>query len=192
MTEIIKNESDKLSIVYLHGFASKFDYDSVKVKGLMQIGNVSGFNIDYTQHQSDILELAINEIHNKEFDLIVGSSMGGWLASQVANSLNLPFVAINPAISPSNLLKPYIGTHEDYYGMNFTLTEPVVTSFSDFSTEGDGLILLDEKDELIDSLKTKHILEPYFQVKMFSGGDHRFQHIEESLDIINSFYADFN
>jgi len=72
-----------LNILYLHGFGSSFDPHKAKVAKLTELGTVTGPDIDYTKTYSDIKEVIENFISNipKSIDLIVGTSMGGWLAS---------------------------------------------------------------------------------------------------------------
>jgi hypothetical protein len=52
------------------------------------------------------------------------------------------------------------------------------------------MVLLDMGDELIDSEITKTVLEPLMPVHAFSGGSHRFSHMEEALPLIQGFIQD--
>lgn len=54
---------------------------------------------------------------------------------------------------------------------------------------GCGLILLDEGDEVIDALETQKVLKDYYGVKLFSGGNHRFEHMVEALPLIEEFLS---
>ena len=51
-------------------------------------------------------------------------------------------------------------------------------------TEGNGLMLLDSKDEIINARETFRLLEDTFHVKMFEGGNHGFKHMERALPLI--------
>ena len=54
-------------------------------------------------------------------------------------------------------------------------------------SSGFGLVFLDEGDELIDSFVSRKYLEEYYKVITYTGGTHRFEHIPESISIIEEF-----
>ena len=178
---------NKVNIIYIHGFASKFDPNSTKIKELSKLGDVNGFNIDYTLGESSIIKESMSQITKNKPDLIVGTSMGGWLSTKLSEISSCPFVALNPVIFPSVTLKRYIGRHKDFYGNGYFLEQKVLDDFTDISTSGHGIIFLDKGDELIDSSYSKKYLEPYYNVISYEGGSHRFEHITESLNIIQNF-----
>jgi len=177
-----------MNIYYCHGFASRFDRGKSKVQTLATLGPVSGCNIDYTCRADEVVKLAIEEGHFTNIDLIVGTSMGGWLAATLGSRLGIPFVAINPSIDPSQTLRKYIGSGVDFQGQPYTQTESIVASYYPIAKNGYGLILLDEGDEVIDSLETQKVLDGHYDVKLFSGGNHRFEHMKEALPLIEAFH----
>ena len=102
--------------------------------------------------------------------------------------LDIPFILINPAIEPRISLKKYIGEGIDWVGKNYHLSESVVAEYSKILTSGIGLVFLDSADKVIDAGETLKTLTPYFNVKVFEGGSHRFEHIIEALPTIKDFY----
>jgi len=56
--------------------------------------------------------------------LLVGSSMGGFLASCLAERHSLPAVLVNPAVNPAALVAEWLGEAfvNDYTGERFTVT----------------------------------------------------------------------
>lgn len=167
-----------MSICYLHGFGSSFSPQIEKIKTLSQLDDVIGPDLDYTLPFYDVVMKATDFILKYKPILLVGTSMGGYLASHLGYRLGIPFVAINPALYPSLSLERHdlgeytLSTYPDFYsGVNRAF----------------GLILLDEGDEVFDSTKTQKYLSPYYEVHTFLGGSHQFDHMNEALSMINSF-----
>lgn len=177
-----------MNILYLHGFGSRFNPDNEKVKALSEIGIVHGIDIDYTMHSDDVISHVSKKVYDEKIDLVIGTSMGGWLANRLGNLLGIPFVSINPAISPSFTLMKHIDLKQDYNNKPISLSESNIKSYEDFKQSGCGLILLDLGDELIDSKQTYEKMKDFFSIKMFDGGSHRFAHINDSINTIKSFY----
>lgn len=107
---------DTLKIYYLHGFASRFDTTSEKLKTLAELGPVYGHDIDYTQGSEDVIEESLDKLMRVNPDLLVGTSMGGWLAGILGAENGIPFVAINPVTDPAHTFKPRIGQGIDHQG----------------------------------------------------------------------------
>jgi len=60
----------------------------------------------------------------------------------------------------------------------------VVNSYYPFPQYGQGLILLDEGDEVISWQDTSRALDGYFLIHAFPGGSHQFEHMEASLEML--------
>lgn len=176
-----------MQIHYIHGFASAFDPSSVKLQTLSRLGPVSGQTVDYTQPTDRLIERAIAQTNWDAIDLIAGTSMGGWLAAVLGTRLGIPFVAINPSVKPQLTLGKYLGQGVDYQGQPYELTAAAVDSYFDLPTGGQGLILLDEGDEVIDAKATEVALKPHYPVICFPGGNHRFAHMQDALPLIQDF-----
>lgn len=177
-----------MNILYLHGFASSFDSTSAKVQALTKLGSVSGIDIDYCHRAEEVIEKVSRNLDLEKIDLIVGTSMGGWLSATLGARSHIPFVAINPAISPQITLARHVGEGIDYQGNAFTLTNEIVQSYFPIDQSGRGIVLLDMGDDVINPVETKTLLQKVFPVHCFDGGSHRFEHMNEALDIVTSFY----
>jgi len=180
-----------MQIGYFHGFGSKFDPNNSKVKLLSQLDRchkVLGVDLDYTLGAEYVTEKAFQFIDENRIDLLVGTSMGGWLAAKVGHELGIPWVACNPSINPSETLVRYIGHNVDFTGKGYTLERSVIRSYDDMVFDGCGLILLDMGDELLDATKTALDGDGRVEVVMFNGGSHRFEHMAESLCAIDFHY----
>jgi predicted esterase YcpF (UPF0227 family) len=95
------------NILYLHGFGSSATSRSIKI--LREI--FSNFNIIAPELNPDVKEALsyVNRIiNNRKIDLIVGTSLGGFLAI-VCKNTRIPVLAINPTIRPSENLKKFLG-----------------------------------------------------------------------------------
>lgn len=178
-----------MKILYIHGFGSKFDPTHEKIQMLETLGTVVGVNVDYCRGFKNVVDTVVEAAQLENVDLIVGTSMGGYTATHVGSIAGIPFVSINPAISPSISLEKWQGGFTDYTGRDHYLTESVIESYPDITTEGYGLVLLDSADEVISAFDTKSLLDDVFQVHMFEGGNHRFAHMESALEMIESFYT---
>lgn len=178
------------TILYVHGFGSKFDARNDKVVALERLGRVVGVDVDYSAPLADVESKIREVIMSESVDLIVGTSMGGHMAARMGAKYGIPFVACNPAVNPSESLLNHVGTRTDYYGREYTLTESVVSEYEMFATNGCGLILLDKDDELFDSMVTAKLLDSHYDVRLFDGGSHRFEHMNEAIATIDAFMAD--
>lgn len=181
-----------MNILYIHGFAARFDESSTKVDALFALGPVFGMDIDYTNSIESIVKDLRDLVLKHNIDLVVGSSLGGFYANLIGNIANLPFVAINPAIEPFWTLKQYIGDNVDWHNKPYHLKEETVEEYPDFINEGNGLILLDLGDTILNPIRTLNRLLPYFNFKTYEDGSHRFEHIEEALPSIKEFYEIVN
>ena len=164
----------KNEITYLHGFRSFFDLNKPKVQTLSKLGPVDGPQIDYENDSLSEIEEKVCDVRPVG-DVLIGTSMGGWLAAHCGIKYGIPFVAINPVTNPQIQA---VGRHiRD------------VHDYPSFPIEGSrcGLILLDEGDDVLDSLSTFDMLKVAYHVEMFPGGSHRFDHAEESVVLINNF-----
>ena len=177
-----------MSILYLHGFGSGFNENSAKCKVLSKLGTIVGLDLDYTNEKSEILNTIKDFIYeNTDIEFIVGTSLGAYFAAEVGPTLGLPFVAINPAINPSDSLKAYVGSGMTYTGHKYYLPSSIVEQYTPFSLHGCGLIILDEGDELFKSAETIDYIGDRFSIKTFEGGSHRFDHMSESMEDIEIF-----
>jgi uncharacterized protein len=175
--------TDKLKIMYLHGYGSQFNPGSDKVKALQKLGEVDGPDIDYGKGQQHVTDQVVAFAWDKDYDLIVGTSMGGWLASHVCVRICVPFVALNPATSPSQSLRKHVTTPTEYDGLVCHIDMETVLTYQDINVVGGcGKILCEEGDEILDARKTIEYLKDFYGTKLIPGGNHRFVSLEQHLD----------
>lgn len=174
------------NILYFHGFGSSFDPSSEKIKTLSTLGKVSGYDIDYTAGASAVIDAALAEIGESDshYDLLVGTSMGGWLAMVAGRLSGVPFVAMNPCMDPDVSLLSYKGEGIDYAGRSYKLTEDHIKSYFTPDPQN-GIVLLDKCDEVIPYTKTVEQLKRQVPHYLFDGGSHRFDSTKKALPLID-------
>ena len=96
-----------MKIAYLHGLESK--NSDPKNIWLKSFSIVYDPYIDYTQ--TKIYETLKNEILKFQPDFIIGSSMGGYFAFEMAREINCPAILFNPALH-SRTMEPDMTGHE--------------------------------------------------------------------------------
>tara|TARA_R110002153_G_scaffold181421_1_gene334729 strand:- start:1560 stop:2045 length:486 start_codon:yes stop_codon:yes gene_type:complete len=90
-------------ILYLHGLESA--QGGKKVDFLANKGYVYAPEMDYTRR--DIFPFLLNVVEEFKPDIIVGSSMGGYLAYVFGGLYQIPVLAFNPALH-SRIFNPII------------------------------------------------------------------------------------
>jgi predicted esterase YcpF (UPF0227 family) len=152
------------------------------------LGNVTGNDYDYSQPFNTVLDSMISATRQRQPDLIVGTSLGGFYAAAVAVTLNIPFVAINPSIDPRHTLVRYEGHGTAWTGASYHLTRAVIEDYPAYRLSAKhGLVLLDRGDDVCNAMETEQFLGPHYSIIAYEGGNHRFAHMEESLDAIRQF-----
>jgi predicted esterase YcpF (UPF0227 family) len=175
-----------MKILYIHGFGSHYDPSKSKIQTLQRLGVVIGVNLDYCEGFDATYGKVCEAVSG--CDLIVGTSMGGYMASHVGAACGIPFVALNPAVNPRDSLIKHVGSFVDHGGNDKFLSEEVVANYPDIkTTNGCGLVLLEADDDVIDPKATKALLDPTYDVRLYEGGSHRFDSLPMVLDEIAAF-----
>lgn len=185
----------KLNLLYLHGFNSA----AASHKAQVLQAHMSNLNYGAQFFAPDLphrpaqamalLESYITHLSCKP--TVVGSSLGGFYATYLAERHDLNAVLINPAVAPYRLLAPLIGPQTNFYtGEQYNLTAQHLTELQ--ALEVDTMhperyfLLLQMGDEVLDY---RHALTRYAGAKqtVIPGGDHGFQQFEHYLDDILAF-----
>jgi len=181
-----------MNILYIHGWGSSFDPHSEKSLSLAQIGNVYGIDLDYTQPLNTTINLVLTALTVNDIDLVVGTSMGGYMANLIGNKYSIPYVMINPAIDPATTLSRYAGHGYDFNGNSYNLSHAAITQYPEMSMSGNqapALLLLDMADELLDPSLVINLVRNSSTITThtWEGGSHRFDHMDDALDTIRTF-----
>lgn len=141
------------------------------------------------------VEALINEYHTShDSAVLVGSSLGGFYAPYLAKQFGLPSILINPLVDHT-LLREAIGPQENFYTEeHYDWTAAYCDQLDELTVnpadlEIPPLVLLDEADETLDSKLAARHFQNRALVRVFPGGSHRFDHLEEALPIIRNYLS---
>lgn len=90
-----KLKHKKKNILYLHGLDSKLSPEKREI--LEIFGDITAPDIDYYNNKNTI-DLIFNEFKDKKIDVIIGSSMGGFIGFYLSKLLNKSCLVFNPAL----------------------------------------------------------------------------------------------
>jgi predicted esterase YcpF (UPF0227 family) len=176
-------------ILYIHGFGSCGEGNkAVSLK--RYFGNEQILSPDLPP--SPLLAISFLEVllRENDIDLLVGSSLGGYYATYLAERYRKKAVLLNPSTVPYRTLQPYIGIQKRFCDQKpflfkarylddlYTLqTRPVREEY---------LVLLQSEDEVLDYTKAQ-IFYSKHRVIVEHGGNHRFENIDDYLCMIAQF-----
>lgn len=135
------------------------------------------------------LEAAIAELGAP---LLVGSSLGGYYATYLAERHGLKALLVNPAVTPHKHFDGYLGTqHNHYTGEAWELTHDHVQALAELEVPAPVdasryQVWLQTADETLDY---RHA-ERYYRacaLRIQAGGDHSFQGFAERLPALLAF-----
>lgn len=149
----------------------------------------------YSPHQAiEQLTQLMSEVSHPEQMIIVGSSMGGFYGQYLARQFPIKrLMMINPALHPWQLLKDAVGPQQNFVtGERYQLTHELVEATHQYGIENvnDGMattLFLDRDDETIDYKIAADIYSDAGELCIFDGGDHRFQHMKEAIEVIRGY-----
>ena len=177
-------------IVYLHGFNSSAQSHKAQVLGryLAERGLGAQYACpDLPPHPADALRV----IEACRGACVVGSSLGGFYATCMAEKHAARAVLINPAIDPHIGLRAYLGTQKNLHtGEPYELTEAYLQAWKDQYvpriTPSRYLLLVETGDEVLDY---RRAVERYAgaQQVVIPGGDHSLQSFSAHLPRILEF-----
>lgn len=180
-----------MNILYLHGFASYVNPANAKYATLRQLGQVVAHAPNYA-HPNGLEQVVTSSLQVIEqqpgIDLLVGTSMGGYTASILHQETGIPFVALNPPVSPSQTLQKYLGEGIDLRGNLYTLTTDIVESYVDFIPAAASWVFVNLGDELLCAEETVRFMQAKgVKVTSLAGGTHRFDNLEQIVPHIRTF-----
>jgi predicted esterase YcpF (UPF0227 family) len=88
-----------MNILFLHGLESKLSDPKRAI--LETYGTIIAPNLEYRSNPN-MIQMLYDEYHNQNINAIIGSSMGGFAAYHLANSLGICALLYNPALPYRN------------------------------------------------------------------------------------------
>jgi len=183
-------------IVYLHGFNSSPASHKAQVmqqhmegRGLAQLYACPALP-DTPAEAIRAIEQAIEGQDPRELTFI-GSSLGGYYATYLAEKLGCHAVLINPAITPHIGLEAYLGTQKNLHtGEPYELTRAHLEGWRALAAQRIDperyLLLLETGDEVLDWRKATRKYEGARTV-IRDGGDHSLRSFPEHIGRILAF-----
>lgn len=168
------------SILYIHGLNSSPDSQKARqLSALMQrIGLADQLRAPALHHHPRQaiaqLEAALAQL---DAPLLVGSSLGGYYATHLAQRFGLKAVLINPVVNPHRLFDGYLGEQTNHYtGERWQLTHDHVTALAELEvpapTNRERLqVWLQTGDETLDYRQAAAFYQAC-SVHIENGGDH--------------------
>lgn len=185
-------------VVYLHGLNSS--PGALKAQKVAEYIADKSINADYLRPTiPDLPDKAVPELDQLMKALadrkacLIGSSMGGFYATWLAQVYDCKAVLINPVVKAHERLKVHLGKQVNpYSGVQYELTTAHIETlqslyFETVKTPERYLLLLQMGDEVLDARQAeayyadcRSLIEP--------GGDHRFQGFERYLPEVFSWF----
>lgn len=182
-------------LIYIHGFRSS--PESFKAQMLSHRMTVAGLGEQFACPALPVSPSAAIEQIRHEFllgpqDTLVGSSLGGYYSTWLAEKTGCRAVLLNPAINPARDLAPYVGdlrTYHDDKPMRFEreyLDELAALETSVVSNPERYLLVAAKGDELLDwrEMVGKY---PDVPTRLIEGSDHGLSDFADHIDAVLSF-----
>jgi predicted esterase YcpF (UPF0227 family) len=186
-------------IVYIHGFnSSPASHKSKQLRDrLASLGRDGEFVCPALPYQPQaamaLLEQMLSGVASDQVTL-VGSSLGGFYATCLTEKFGMRAVLVNPAITPHQGLRSYLGPQKNLYtGEEYVLTEEHIAQLAALYV-GDPrrleryLLMHTTGDELLDWRTAVDHYRGCRQV-IVQGSDHGFREFGEYIDIVLAFCA---
>jgi hypothetical protein len=188
----------KPTIVYLHGFRSS--PASIKATALRAAVDALPAARRPVLHVPDLQRAPLAAIAQVEALLaasrapvtLVGSSLGGYYATHLAERHGTRAVLVNPAVQPYDDLQPYLGVQTNLYtGEPFEVThahfgELRTLRVARLSVPGNFLLMVETGDEVLDYRQAVGFYAGAWQY-VRGGGDHAFQDYANQIPAILRF-----
>ncbi|MBA6328482.1 esterase YqiA [Colwellia sp. MB02u-6] len=186
-----------INMLYIHGFNSSPQSMKAQITRDFFAKNYPEINFHCPQIASSpdtaMAQLeAIVALEPRSTWLLIGSSLGGYFATYLAEKYQMKAVLINPAVKPFELMKAYLGeqvnpyTHECYQVKEQHIVELKALEQENISNNN-YLVMVQTGDEV---LNYQQAVEKYCQCQLaiVQGGDHSFIDYENTLPNIALFF----
>jgi predicted esterase YcpF (UPF0227 family) len=183
------------SILYIHGLNSSPASlkASLLTRAMRDLGLEQQLRVPALHHHPRrAIEQLQAEIAELGEPVLVGSSLGGFYATWLAERYQLQALLINPAVLPHQRFDGYLGPQQNFYsGETWELTTDHVTALAELQVPAPQdpqrfQVWLQTADETLDY---RHA-EAYYRacaLRIQAGGDHGFQGFAERLPMLFAF-----
>lgn len=195
-------EMSRMNLIYLHGFQSS----PLSMKGQLLYAYVQQHRPDIQMHLPDLnapplevlaqLSALIQSLSNVA---LVGSSLGGFYATQLVAQHHVPAVVINPAMRPWQLFQNLFGDVLPYtVHPNWHLTAQQLDDLADIALpvaqDADKiLVLLQQGDEVLDYREAQRYYSaasPSAMIMTEAHGNHAMDDFADKIPMLLQFLSD--
>lgn len=184
-------------VLYLHGFLSS--PQSAKAKQALTYCQQQGIEIDIpalTEGPAATIAALCERLEagiaRTGSAVLIGSSLGGYYATYLANHYGLRAALINPAVRPYLLLRDHLGEQRNHHtGAVHEVTEAQMQELLDIEVKElaapeNFLVMLQTGDETLDY---REAAAKYAEsrLKIHEGGDHSYQGFDDELPELFAF-----
>lgn len=191
-----------MNIIYLHGFKSS----ALSIKGqqlkhyFLSHSQVNVHLPDLNQPPDQVIQHVSNLIESLDEVVLVGSSLGGFYATQLVAKYSIPAVLINPAMRPWQLFRnlfgegllPFAVTPE--WTLDHAQLDQLQQMAVPFVQDADKiLVLLQQGDEVLDYREAQR----YYSRAQFSSlviteskGNHAMDNFADKIPMVYQFLSD--
>lgn len=188
-----------INLLYIHGFnSSPQSYKAELTKAFLVTEQAK---INYICPQLAIRPASaiaqLNRLIQARSDdtwYIIGSSLGGYYASYLAEKYQLKAVLVNPAVKPYELLMDHLGEQENYHtgervNIEASFMDELKVIEQTHLTKKNYRVMLQTDDEVLDYQQAEKKYQGC-QLVIEQGGDHSFINFQAHLpDIMRFFIA---
>jgi predicted esterase YcpF (UPF0227 family) len=145
---------------------------------------------DLSPSPKDAIQEIEEILRTSSFELLIGSSLGGFYATFLAEKYQMKAVLINPSTQPWETLAPYLGWQKRFCDEEVFEFKPIyleeLKTLQSVPQKGQYLLLLQSGDEVLDYTKAQSLYNTH-KVIVEYGGNHRFENIDDYLSMIENF-----
>jgi len=179
-------------IIYIHGFNSSPQSYKARVlaERMGQLGIARDLSVPELSSDPGLamqtLEASVEELFQQP-TVLIGSSLGGYYATWLAERYDLRAILVNPAIYPYRLLLDYLGENQNIHTGERYMLEPrhveIMKSFEveTLSRPDNFWVLLETGDETLDYREAEQKFANS-RMTIKQGGTHEFLNFEPMCD----------
>ena len=191
-----------MNIIYLHGFKSS----ALSIKGqqikdyCQQLNHVQVHLPDLNLPPEQTMAHVAAMIENLDQVVLVGSSLGGFYATQLVAKYGVPAVLINPAMRPWQLFRDLFGSDQIPYVVNAEWTldhihlDQLEQMAVPFVQDADKiLVLLQQGDEVLDYREAQRYYSNASHQSMLiteANGNHAMENFADKIPMALQFLSD--
>ena len=181
-------------IIYIHGFNSSPASSKAKLlhERLSALGRAREFLAPALPHSPAAAAQLLEDLARRHPQAaLVGSSLGGFYATGLAEKFALRAVLVNPAVRPYELLDGHVGRQKNFHtGEEYDFTLQHVAELRALEvaaiTPQRYLLMVETGDELLDYRRAVEMYRGAPQM-VIAGGDHGFSDFADYLDRVMEF-----